>query len=217
MEKLLVDADDCYHDLAESRASLRDLDADKFNIFTLTGRATFEVSTHQSILADLLNPLGTHQQGNFLLKPFLDKITRTTGIPFAPANGLWEVDQKYHIDVRIRHPNSGDRVIIETKWNAQDYEGQVDGYWCAERERAPRRQRIPTVFLTKTGRRPKILVEGTERVLFEKDLVVLSYRDDIAGMSGTRTRMCEGTSRARGATSVPRSAEGHTQRRGRRA
>jgi hypothetical protein len=182
LSTLLTEADDCYRHIADEQVKTRDLVASKFNIFILTERANFEVTTHQRVLADLLNPLGNHRQGNLFLKPFLDLVTRTTGVPLPPANGLWEVDQANYIDVRVHHPDSGERVIIETKWNAEDYVGQVDGYWRAERKRPPRRQRIPVVFLTKIGCKPKFGGEEIERVAFERDLVCLSYGKDIVSI-----------------------------------
>jgi len=182
INKLLNEADACYRDLADQRVKMRDVNATKFNIFTLTERSNFEVTTHQRILADLLNPFGSHQQGNFFLKPFLDVVAHATGIALAPANGLWEVGRANYIDVRVKHPDSGERLIIETKWNADDYEGQVDGYWRAERQRPPRRQRIPVVFLTKTGCKPRFGGEVTDQALFDRDLVCLSYGRDVASI-----------------------------------
>jgi hypothetical protein len=99
-----------------------------------------------------------------------------------PPDALWEVDQnKTYIDVRLRHIDSGDRVIIETKWNAPEREKQVIGYWRKERIRA-RRPRIPTVFLTPTGRAPNVGPAEPDHDLFWRDLIQLSYSDDFANL-----------------------------------
>jgi PD-(D/E)XK nuclease superfamily len=101
---LLSDADAAYREQAGQQANSRALSSGEFNIFTLTERANFEVTTHQRILADLLNPLGTHRQGNFFLQPFLKLVRHKTGIAQPPADGLWEVDQRDYIVVRSNHP-----------------------------------------------------------------------------------------------------------------
>lgn len=41
------------------------------NIFRLLGITTDEVRTHSALLADLLNPRGTHGQGSLFLATFL--------------------------------------------------------------------------------------------------------------------------------------------------
>jgi hypothetical protein len=137
IDGVLIDAGTVYRNIYDRLAGARDAAASNFNIFRLTDRAEREVATHQRVLADLLNPLGTHAQGNLFLKPFLALVTDRSGIALPPPNGLWEVDHnKDYIDVRLRHIDSErGRVIIETKWNAPDREKQVIGYWRKEKQR----------------------------------------------------------------------------------
>jgi hypothetical protein len=139
---------------AKVKRNSRDAEAPQYNVFLLTHRAHFEVTTHQTLIANLLDPVGSHGQGNLFLKPFLDPIAERSGIDLAPPNGLWEVDHGLdYIDVRLRHPLTKNAVVIETKWNAGDLPGQVVRYWQSELKRTGK-TRIPVVFLTKDGRKP---------------------------------------------------------------
>jgi PD-(D/E)XK nuclease superfamily len=124
-EQLLATANEYFRQESDLQALVRDPRAQHFNIFRLTSRADYEVTTHQRVLADLLNPLGTHGQGNFFLEPFLSLVTERTAIELPPPNALWEVDQKNYIDVRLQYPDTNHRVIIEVKWNAPERERQV--------------------------------------------------------------------------------------------
>src|SRR5690242_6995373 len=45
-----------------------------FNLFQITRRAHYEVTTHSALLGELLNPLGNHDQGGLFLSSFLELI-----------------------------------------------------------------------------------------------------------------------------------------------
>jgi hypothetical protein len=100
----------------------------------------------------------------------------------SPADGSWEIDHgRDYIDIRLRHIDTRDRVIIETKWNAGDRPGQVFDYWRSERKRTGR-WRIPVVYLTPTGRTPDLGLDAADHDKFRRDLVQMSYRTDLASM-----------------------------------
>jgi PD-(D/E)XK nuclease superfamily len=42
----------------------------RFNVFSVTRRSGFEVTTHSALLCDLLDPRGSHGQGGAFLKAF---------------------------------------------------------------------------------------------------------------------------------------------------
>ena len=46
---------------------------ENFNVFSILDRERYEVTTHSAIIAELLNPHGSHSQGVLFLKLFLDK------------------------------------------------------------------------------------------------------------------------------------------------
>jgi hypothetical protein len=180
LPELLATAQETFARMARRLADNRDDEARQFNVFRLTNRAHFEVTTHQTVLADLLNPIGLHGQGNLFLKPFLGLVTERTGIVLPAPDGLWEVDHGLeYIDVRLRHPSTRDAVVIETKWDAPDTPGQVVRYWKNELKRTAK-ARIPVVFLTKDGREPDLGSRCEEHSRFEKDLVRVSYRLEFA-------------------------------------
>jgi len=182
VSNLLAKAGQVFTKTAQWRANQRDSEARRFNVFRLTERAHFEVTTHQAVLADLLNPMGSHGQGNLFLRPFLELVTVRTGIALAGPDGLWEIDQGLsYIDVRLRHPFTNDAVVIETKWDAPDRPGQVVDYWDSELKRT-RKTRVPVVFIAKNPRDPDLGPPRTEHARFKRDLVCLSYRLEFADL-----------------------------------
>lgn len=179
---LLNAANALFRVTSERRANHRDSLASDFNIFRLTRRADYEVTTHQTIIADLLDPNGTHSQGNIFLKPFLAFVSASTGIDLPPADFYWEVDHnRNYIDVRLRHSETNNSVVIETKWNAEDRPGQVVDYWRSERERT-RKSRVPLIFLTQNGRKPNLGLRADDHDEFQLDLVTMSFRSQFADM-----------------------------------
>jgi len=181
LKDLLIAIERFFEVFANVIASRRSSKA-RFNIFVLTDRAHFEVTTHQAIIADLLDPRGTHDQGNLFLEPFLVLLTKHSGIQLPGPDGLWEVDHgRDHIDVRLHYPATNDSIIIETKWNAPDRPGQVVDYWRNEVQRTGK-PRIPLVFLTKDGRRPDLGESTEDRDQLEKDLICISFRNELVNL-----------------------------------
>jgi hypothetical protein len=181
----LAKASQVFEKTAQRRANQRDSEARRFNVFCLTERAHFEVTTHQTVLADLLNPIGSHGQGNLFLRPFLELVTAGTGISLAGPDGLWEVDHgQSYIDVRLRHSSTNDAVVIETKWDASDRPGQLVDYWESELKRT-HKDRIPVVFIAKNRRDPDLGPPRPTHARFKRDLVCLSYRLEFADLLRT--------------------------------
>lgn len=54
--------------------------ASAFNIFQVLGRIYDEVGTHSALLANLLNPQGSHGQGTLFLERFLRRHSRVFGL-----------------------------------------------------------------------------------------------------------------------------------------
>lgn len=50
-----------------------------FNLFQILGMETAEVKTHSKFLAELLNPKGSHLQGDVFLKLFIEYLNKITG------------------------------------------------------------------------------------------------------------------------------------------
>jgi PD-(D/E)XK nuclease superfamily len=88
-----------------------------FNVFEVTRRSGFEVTTHSALLCDLLDPRGTHGQGGAFLRAFLalvdDHLPRNTSrVPWPPADGWWSVVPEFRCSTRAaRHPLNQSRSI----------------------------------------------------------------------------------------------------------
>ena len=104
-----------------------------FNVFSVLGLETKEVILHSKLLAELLNPNGSHGMGSYFLSSFLEKLNEELEIKFS----LDELDKttieiekdtngKGRIDIFIETPN--DVIIIENKIYAGDQEKQLKRY-----------------------------------------------------------------------------------------
>src|SRR4051812_46844970 len=77
----------------------------EFNIFTITERAGYEVTTHSAFLANLLDPLGAHGQGNLFLASFLSLLKdRVLHWACPPPDSSWQVRREENrVDIKLIH------------------------------------------------------------------------------------------------------------------
>jgi hypothetical protein len=147
---------------------------EQFNIFKIMRIGHLEVTTHSPILADLLNPGGTHGQGAVFLRLFLDHC-KISNFHCSSA----KVKQEYHagprtekaggrIDILISD-RTGPRVVIENKIYAGDGDNQMKRY----RATYPKANLL---YLTLEGREPSGF--SLEEVA-EMELKLVSYERDI--------------------------------------
>ena len=115
-----------------------------FNIFSVLGVESKENKTHSNFLAELLNPKGSHLQGNKFLKLFMEIIGKelseenacsilsekfinsTTTIvttEFSIGNLNFKDIEGGRIDILIE--NRDNKICIENKIYAQDQEAQI--------------------------------------------------------------------------------------------
>lgn len=102
--------------------------AEDFNIFNILGISHLEVSTHSRFISNLLDPCGSHYQGNIFLELFMRKI----GIEdFNYADASIEVEKsenKYgRFDIFITDDKNW-TIIIENKIHAELQEEQLGRY-----------------------------------------------------------------------------------------
>lgn len=102
--------------------------AEDFNIFNILGISHLEVSTHSRFISNLLDPCGSHYQGNIFLELFMRKI----GIEdFNYADASIEVEKsenKYgRFDIFITDDKNW-TIIIENKIHAGSQEKQLGRY-----------------------------------------------------------------------------------------
>lgn len=150
---------------------------ERFNIFRILGVESREVKTHSAFIAELLNPKGSHEQGDYFLKIFCEQFDLKI---FYTKNAIVEVE-KYvgrnseteseggFIDLIVKTSN-GDCFIIENKIYAGDQSNQLMRYHKAY----PNAQ---IFYLTLDGKMPS----GSSTKGLEKNVHYrcISYQDDI--------------------------------------
>ncbi len=153
---------------------------ENFNIFSVMGMESDEVKTHSRIIAELLNPKGSHNQGSAFLKMFFQKIEIEI-FDFDNAHVFVEehvgtIDKEYSeggfIDIVIK--DSKNQVVIENKIYAQDQKGQLLRY----------KNKYPScklIYLTLDGKKPSEFSYkiGNKKDLKLEEIMLVSYRVDI--------------------------------------
>lgn len=153
----------------------------EYNIFKVLGIADREVIVNR-MLADLLNPRGTHNRGVKYLKAFLMEILGERSIDDAilqKANVCTEyvIADDRRIDIVIQYP---DRFIpIEVKINAEDQPSQCFDYYQFALNHD---KNAKVVYLTTTGYMPSedsLCSKNGKQILEERDLQCISFTEDI--------------------------------------
>jgi PD-(D/E)XK nuclease superfamily len=110
------------------------------DVFSVTRRSGFEVTTHSALLCDLLDPRGSHGQGGAFLKAFLEIVDGNlppdvVGSAWPPADGWWRVTaecrtEEGRLDIILanRGPSGPATIAIENKWNAGLGKQQLERY-----------------------------------------------------------------------------------------
>jgi hypothetical protein len=157
-----------------------------FNVFEVTRRSGFEVTTHSALLCDLLDPRGTHGQGGGFLRAFLamvdDNLPRSASrAPWPPADGWWSVVPEFpaaqgRLDILLanRGPSGPATIIIENKWDHGLADRQLERYaeYLVAQRPLGKGHRRCLVYLTGSGDNPGVEVPV--------DFVRLSYSVDIS-------------------------------------
>lgn len=159
---------------------------ENFNIFTVMGMETDEVKTHSRIIAELLNPKGTHGQGSVFLKLFFEEIEELRSIKdfdFENANVIVEehigiINKDYtcggYIDIVIKDKRNKKEVVIENKIYATDQKGQLYRYKNAY-------PKSKLLYLTLDGKEPskESYYHSDENKIDLMDIVLVSYVNNI--------------------------------------
>ncbi len=172
----------------------RKADSPGFNVFAITFRSHFETTTHSAMLASLLDPMGSHEQGGLFLTAFL-KCLATKWPPkdrshrkIPEADRHWRIHVEYvipkqrRIDILMHHPPTNFWLPIENKVYAEDQKKQLLDYWTWVRNQGTDpTATFPIIYLTiGGGKPPKSSTDGNENLL--RDLVLMSYHDDVRGI-----------------------------------
>ena len=160
VESLLAKAQELVQRDHEAKKDL----GEDFNIFSITKIERYENNTHSAMLAELLNPRGSHHQGDLFLKAFLRILLTKAGfneveveaeLPRLLSNvrvhkelnlGLRDDQQETggRVDIVIDTPYR--RIFIENKVDASDQDKQILRY-----VNAVRKKEDFVFYLTKEG------------------------------------------------------------------
>jgi len=166
-----------------------ELTGSNYNVFAITKIERDEVSTHSAMIAELLNPRGSHHQGDIFLKHFIDLVYRNLDLSSKPTDSDYakvrvvvehnigkrdpvEPDEYGRIDIVLW---VGDHlIVIENKIDALDQPKQLERYksWI-DKQPNPTKHLL---YLTKHGNNPDQISLGH---LTEDKYHCLSYMQDI--------------------------------------
>lgn len=149
---------------------------EQFNLFEILHVGHFEVRTHSPILAELLNPIGSHGQGSVFLARFLSLLEiRDFDTEGASVQTEVSIGEFGRIDIVIADRRRERRIYIENKIYAGLQERQLERY----QEHDPKAR---IVYLTLNGDLPS----GTD-IAAVTNLQLVSYRTHIlAWLDGCR-------------------------------
>jgi hypothetical protein len=154
------------------------LSGENFNVFRILGLEAREVRTHSAFLGELLNPFGSHGQGDTFLQLFLP-LVHMQNVDCSRAQLLVErhighIDANYEqggrIDLYLEA--AGNYLFIENKIYAVDQKNQLLRYHH-------HRSTARLVYLTLGGEAPTEWSTGGK--LTADQYQCLSYRHDIRG------------------------------------
>ena len=132
---------------------------DKFNIFQVMGMESDEVSTHSAVLANLLDPRGSHGCGDTFLKLFLSQLSGLNEFDFSTEGAIVKVeyvigpitdDEGGRIDILVLSKDRKKGIIIENKIYASDRPRQLYRYY----KFAQKLQEYRILYLTLDGKDP---------------------------------------------------------------
>ena len=116
--------------ITQKNSEILNATAGRFNMFRICGVNHYE-NTHSSIIAELLNPKGTHSLKSELLEAFLSLIDKDfVPTDFNPSNATVYTEyttDKGRIDILIKDTNKN-ALIIENKIYAADQYEQLKRY-----------------------------------------------------------------------------------------
>jgi hypothetical protein len=185
MQDILIKA----NEIVEIYENQEKENGEHFNLFSILDRETDEEKTHSALIAELLNPQGSHGQGNKFLTIFIDILSqkrensafwKNAIIPVSNQINKIQIyternvgkyrNQECRLDILLL--NNDLQIIIENKFNAKQGKEQLERYSDYLKEDNTRKTLL--VYLTKTGDKykSKELSEGS-------DYFCLTYKDDI--------------------------------------
>lgn len=173
-----------------------------FNVFEIMHAEHYEVTTHSTMLASLLDPNGSHGAGNIFLNLFMEQIISLliVGVSFNSNTfrfntnsakvkveySIGKIDNNNEeggrIDILIENDNLSKAIIIENKIYADDQPQQLYRYHEFAENKYGSGNYI-LLYLTLNGHSPsdKSIKNGNSKPLKEnEDFYCISYADEIS-------------------------------------
>ena len=120
---------------------LNQLSLNSFNIFSILRKPNDEVNLHSRFIFELLNPNGSHQQGDRFLKLFFQELN------LEQESHSYEVfREKFNIDILLTSQYRA--IIIENKIDTQDHSNQLSNYYQRIQEEGYSKNQIVFFYLT---------------------------------------------------------------------
>ena len=146
-----------------------------FNIFNILDVSSKEVKLHSNFLAEMLNPKGSHMQGDTFLKFFLEEIENEIKWDEGENKGFQIIESEVHkefwtgkiskdyteggsIDILIHNKHQG--IIIENKIYANDQPKQLLRYYNFGVNTFKAEQNFRILYLTLDGSHPSDFSTG---------------------------------------------------------
>jgi len=174
------------HTIHSHHQKIAKLTGENFNLLKLLHMGHYEVKTHSPILADLLDPDGTHGQGDVFLKLFVGLINTKTDENFESFNSnsaiviteksIGEVTSTEggRIDIHIQD-STENLLLIENKIYAQEQENQMARYYnYAKEKNKPFRLIYLTLYGSQATNISKDIADNVQQ-----NTINLSYQSDI--------------------------------------
>ena len=187
--------------IAELYEKIEKESGELFNLFSILDRETDEEKTHSALIAELLNPQGSHGQGNIFLKLFVGLLSNKKQISVYWENAniptISQIDKiqvytelnigKYRekecrLDILLI--NGEWQVLIENKFNAKQGKEQLERYSDYLKEAYAKNKLL--IYLTKTGEKYK-----SEELSKGTNYFCLTYKDDILDWLNECEKYCK--------------------------
>ena len=135
------------NDMHQKYQDLNKLSINSFNIFSILRKPNDEVNLHSRFIFELLNPEGSHQQGDTFLKLFFKELE----LEYRP-NIYQAFREKENIDILLTSHTKA--IIIENKIDTEDHSNQLSRYYEQIQEDGYRENQITFFYLTLFEEKP---------------------------------------------------------------
>ncbi len=157
--------------LTDKHDALAAATGQSFNLFKILDCERDEVKTHSAILAELLDPNGSHGQGAVFARLFAERFKiPTDGIESAGVRREVTISDGSRVDILLQTDDMC--IVVENKIHAKDRSNQLERYHMHARQWP----RFRVIYLTLHGEDPS---DGSLGKLDQGDVLCISYEVDV--------------------------------------